>query len=98
MAPTAAETAIRGALARAHGIYKNNVTTVVDPLVAYFSGRGESLADIPLDVPTVNKADHERRWRARLLAAAVNDAGDVEDFLLWMEARSAPVGSGGSRS
>ena len=32
MAPTAAEVAIRGALARTHGIYKNNVVKVVDPL------------------------------------------------------------------
>ena len=96
MPPSAAETAIVTALARQHGVYKLNVKAVVEPLAAYYVGRGESLADIPLDVPSVNKADHERRWRARLTAAGVADAGDCEDFLLWMDARSAPVGSGGA--
>ena len=62
-----------GADARVHGPYKNNAVTVVDPLVTYYLGRGETLADIPLDVPSVNKSDHERRWRARLTAAKVTD-------------------------
>ena len=49
MPPTAAEVAMRTALEAKHGIYKNNRTTVVDPLVTYYSGRGEELsADIPL--------------------------------------------------
>ena len=96
MPPSAAAIAIGEALKRVHGPYKNNVNTVVDPLVTYYTGRGESLADIPLDVPSVNKTDHERRWRARLVAAGVADQGDIEDFLLWMDARSAPVGAGGA--
>ena len=96
MAPSASEIAIRGALVRTHGPYKNNVAKVVEPLVAYFVGRGESLVDVPLDVPSTSKSDHERRWRAKLLAAGITDAGDVEDFLLWMDARSAPSGSGGA--
>ena len=96
MAPSAVEIAIRGALMRAHGPYKNHVASVVDPLVAYFVNRGDSLVDIPLDVPSSGKVDHERRWRAKLLAAGITDAGDVEDFLLWMDARSAPAGAGGA--
>ena len=40
MAPSATETAIREALKRVHGPYKNNVNTVVDPLVTYYVGRG----------------------------------------------------------
>ena len=88
MAPSATEIAIRGALSRTHGPYKNHVSKVVDPLVSYFVGRGDSLVDVPLDVPSTAKADHERRWRARLLAAGILDAGDVEDFLLWMDSRS----------
>ena len=87
---------MRGALCRKHGIYTNAKKTLVDPLVAYYLGRGEVLTDIPLDVPSANKEDHVRRWRARLSAAKVTDEGDIEDFLLWMEARSAPVGSGGA--
>ena len=96
MAPTASEIAIKGALSRVHGPYKNNATKVVDPLVSYFIGRGDTLVDVPLDVPSGGKADHERRWRAKLLAAGINDEGDVEDFLLWMDARSAPSGAGGA--
>ena len=96
MAPTAGEIAIKGALSRAHGPYKMHVANVVDPLVAYFVGRGESLVDIPLDVPSSGKVDHERRWRAKLAAAGITDGGDVEDFLLWMDARSAPAGAGGA--
>ena len=38
----------RGALVRTHGPYKNNVTKVVDPLVSYLVGRGDSLMDVPL--------------------------------------------------
>ena len=71
MAPTAAETAIRSALSRQHGPYKLNVDNVVTPLVTYYIGRGENLMDIPLDVPHVNKSDHERRWRARLPGASI---------------------------
>ena len=77
---------MRGALCRKHGIYTNAKKTLVDPLVAYYLGRGEVLTDIPLDVPSANKEDHVRRWRARLSAAKVTDEGDIEDFLLWMEA------------
>ena len=98
MAPVSAEeAAIRGALGRTHGVYKL-ARPLVDALVTYYLGRGESLTDIPLDVPSGGTVAHERRWRARLLAAAVTDAGDSEDFLLWMEARAAPVGSGGAGS
>ena len=65
MPPSSDEAAIRTALARVHGPYKNNAVTVVDPLVTYYLGRGKTLADIPLDVPSVNKGDHERRTLRR---------------------------------
>ena len=77
MAPTAGEIAIKGALSRTHGPYKNHAANVVDPLVTYFVGRGDSLVDIPLDAPSSGKADHERRWRAKLAAAGITDGGDV---------------------
>ena len=47
-------------------------------------------------MPRDGVATHERRWRARLSAAGVTDAGDVEDFLLWCAARSAPAAAGGT--
>ena len=98
MAPVSAEeAAIRGALGRTHGVYKL-ARPLVDALVTYYIGRGESLTDIPLDIPSGGTVAHERRWRARLTAASVTDAGDAEDFLLWMEARAAPTGSGGAGS
>jgi len=91
----AATAAVTSALQREHGGIRLNIA-LVTPLVAYFSGRGEAVTELPLDYPLRGTEDFERRWLAKLRAAGVTDEGDQVDFLLWTKARAAPSSAGGA--
>ena len=93
-----ARDAIRSALSKEYAGTTLHKEHVVDKVVKYFGDRGTSLTEMALDVPRDGADVHERRWRARLEAADVKDPGDVVDFLIWCQSRSAPAGAGGHRS
>ena len=99
MAPSAAELALEAEFAIKHGRYALSKPLIRDKLIAYWSGRGETLVDLPLDVDNDDVTSWEGEWKAMAASAGVADAVDQNRLIGWLKARANPaVGSGGTHS
>ena len=73
MAPLgdAAKAALRAELQGRHGRHVLHRERIVDALVTYCGGRGESVADLPFDVDNDDEQAWEKEWRTLASSASI---------------------------
>ena len=68
---------------------------VQKPLVAFFTGRGEALADLLTDVDVNDVESWREEWKAIAKSAGISDEVDVRRLVVGLEKRAAgPVAAG----
>eukprot|EP00966_Prymnesium_polylepis_P002322 53506-Prymnesium_polylepis.1 len=92
MAPleAAAVAAIKAELSKRHGRH-HLPSAVVDKLVQFFTSRGESLADLALDVDDDDVDAWEKLWGVVEEDAGVDTASDRLRVVQYLHARSKPA-------
>ena len=90
MAPLDAgsERAVKGELAIKHGRHSCPCQAEI---LAYVTGRGVGVTELPWAVDTNDEAPWESEWLALLTSAKPDaDALDRKQIILWLRARGAP--------
>jgi hypothetical protein len=100
MAPTALGSAAVAAhtafWAAPHGGRALPLEIVQKPLVAYFTGRGEALAELPTDVDVSDMPSWRDEWLDIAKSAGIGEERDQKRIVNWLEKRFA--GPGGTKA
>ena len=85
MAISAAAVALRAKLSDSCGGIQLSVKHVIDPLVYYVDGRGESIADLPFTPNSENLEEWRDDWRTIFTSANMSNPVDQRNCLKYLE-------------
>ena len=88
MAPSARALALKGLFAASYDRFRLP-TSVVDALVAFFDGRGESVVDLSLACEAADLASFEAEWKAYARDSGITSDGDKIRLVGWLKARKS---------